>query len=837
MFQKSLAFLIGLATFIEVVAIRRERQQVVVSEDAHIKNDMTHTGTYNMSAEEEEMLRKFENQPFAPYYSQVFWPVAAHGHDYRMLLSTGTDANSGSDVENVLPSGANATSFMEESDMNSNEENDEDEEEEEDANPSLIKKDSKKGRYGFFRSKSNNSLIKKKSKKGRSKSNKPKENEREVECEVCQWAVSWLRKRCCTKNMHGWLTCNIQVSTKAGQRELHKCDWHVHFAAMYSAANEKWGNVCFASTMRKCRGGLFDRYRILRRVWNDMSALGTILDTIQHARNDRHLSDEHLSHYVCHRAYTESFDCFAAGGNNTLNNEVIEHDSHREGVCRDGEGWKRGWHTWHFCDTDINGRLADSIDVTHDDDDDVNHSEYEQSEQNALGLVLGEAFPEVELKFSQKANRWKAHGQDYENTERIDDELKTLANGVFDNPNMFKAIAPSIQVEGMTVSQYLLNHRLVVLLYSRNGKWYAENIPSEAFDGLWHLYGKHHHGCSRFKKFGACLARAYASKNVLARIGWSRGVARNYGWWGAENPEVKDTAIKDYMLHYNVDLKDIDMVLPRSNDLDDIVTAISSQFKTYNHFFYRRLKITSREWICYKMVDEQCCKDRNALEHENGGCGKGIYAKPTFVSPADSRVMVYPDYSVEEERQFWVKGERFHLEDMVDLHPATYRYYEGGTLLIFRLAPQDYHRYHFPVDGRIVQFKNYPGNAYSVNPIAVNNQSSFVFTSNKRMHALVDSGEKQFGCVLYISVGATNVNSVMHTSFVGQDVVRGMEHGYMAFGGSTVIALVRRGVLDLDKDLAHMWRYPVETLVKVGEHIGNLAEDHMPPPDVDSPCQ
>jgi phosphatidylserine decarboxylase len=40
-------------------------------------------------------------------------------------------------------------------------------------------------------------------------------------------------------------------------------------------------------------------------------------------------------------------------------------------------------------------------------------------------------------------------------------------------------------------------------------------------------------------------------------------------------------------------------------------------------------------------------------------------------------------------------------------------------IAIFRLAPQDYHRFHSPVDGIAGTTKDITGNLYTVNPMAV----------------------------------------------------------------------------------------------------------------------
>ena len=52
-----------------------------------------------------------------------------------------------------------------------------------------------------------------------------------------------------------------------------------------------------------------------------------------------------------------------------------------------------------------------------------------------------------------------------------------------------------------------------------------------------------------------------------------------------------------------------------------------------------------------------------------------------------------------------------------DKHRA--RYYEDGAVAIARLAPQDYHRFHTPLPGKLTDLKHIEGHYYSVHPLAV----------------------------------------------------------------------------------------------------------------------
>ena len=68
------------------------------------------------------------------------------------------------------------------------------------------------------------------------------------------------------------------------------------------------------------------------------------------------------------------------------------------------------------------------------------------------------------------------------------------------------------------------------------------------------------------------------------------------------------------------------------------------------------------------------------------------------------------------------------------------------------------------------------------------------------------------------------VGSIKTTVQEGQAVKRGEEFGYFAFGGSTIVVLFERGVVEWDEDLLINGRASLETLVRVGMGIGKRAQ-------------
>ena len=89
-------------------------------------------------------------------------------------------------------------------------------------------------------------------------------------------------------------------------------------------------------------------------------------------------------------------------------------------------------------------------------------------------------------------------------------------------------------------------------------------------------------------------------------------------------------------------------------------------FATFNEFFFRKLKPASRP------IDA---------------------AATSVVFPADGRHLGFQDVS--QTYGIFVKGQKFDLPDLLG-NAALAERYQRGTLVLSRLCPVDYHRFHFP---------------------------------------------------------------------------------------------------------------------------------------------
>lgn len=219
-------------------------------------------------------------------------------------------------------------------------------------------------------------------------------------------------------------------------------------------------------------------------------------------------------------------------------------------------------------------------------------------------------------------------------------------------------------------------------------------------------------------------------------------------------------------------------------------------YKTFNEFFFRALKPEARPIAP----------------------GDNI-----AVFPADGRHLAFQD--VTTAPGFYVKGATFTLAELLgeaklpENERTWANTFAGGSMLISRLCPVDYHRFHFPVGGMPRDARRIEGWLYSVSPVALRRNLRYLI-ANKREVTVIDSPE--WGQVAMVEVGATNVGSIRQTFIPGRPVNKGDEKGTFAFGGSCVITIFQRGKIKFDADILEQSANHLETFAKMGDRLGVL---------------
>jgi len=215
-------------------------------------------------------------------------------------------------------------------------------------------------------------------------------------------------------------------------------------------------------------------------------------------------------------------------------------------------------------------------------------------------------------------------------------------------------------------------------------------------------------------------------------------------------------------------------------------TRRADEFTTFNDFFTRHLKPECRPFD--SSPEALCC-------------------------PADGRLLVYP--AIRGDSAIAVKGIGASLRR---LFGRPMEAFHGGDVVVVRLCPADYHRYHFPTDGRVLERWSISGAYHSVNPVAIDTVPT-AFCLNRRVSTLLETPD--FGEVAYLEVGACGVSGI-HDTYPSPGFRKMDEKGYFDFGASTLVLVFSPDRVRFDEDLVEWSGKGIETRVLVGETIGRV---------------
>jgi phosphatidylserine decarboxylase len=168
----------------------------------------------------------------------------------------------------------------------------------------------------------------------------------------------------------------------------------------------------------------------------------------------------------------------------------------------------------------------------------------------------------------------------------------------------------------------------------------------------------------------------------------------------------------------------------------------SKSFRSFNDFFIRKFKHGMRPFV------------------------QSVTAMPAF---AEARYFAY-----ESSRQFSelpIKGKLLAPEKVLGSKEIA-EAFVGGPVLLARLCPVDYHRFHFPDHGEIEKHFSLGTQYHSVNPVAIKARPD-VFAVNERQVSILNT--KNFGKLAYVEVGAMCVGKIVQSHPLNKPFSRGDE--------------------------------------------------------------
>lgn len=183
-----------------------------------------------------------------------------------------------------------------------------------------------------------------------------------------------------------------------------------------------------------------------------------------------------------------------------------------------------------------------------------------------------------------------------------------------------------------------------------------------------------------------------------------------------------------------------------------------------------------------------------------------------LISPCDSRLTTY---RIGDRSVFKIKGSYYRTADLLR-NGFIARRYKGGYCLIFRLCVDDYHRYCYIDNGIQTENVRIKGELHTVNPIALEKYN--IYKRNSREYTVLHT--ENFGDVVHIEVGAMLVGRIKNHHRNVYRFRKGEEKGMFDYGGSTVVLLFEKDMIEINNNILENSARGLETVVKYGEKIG-----------------
>ena len=216
-----------------------------------------------------------------------------------------------------------------------------------------------------------------------------------------------------------------------------------------------------------------------------------------------------------------------------------------------------------------------------------------------------------------------------------------------------------------------------------------------------------------------------------------------------------------------------------------------STWKTFNQFFYREFNDADSTTGTSPLRPIAAPKDNQTIAAPADCTFKAIYpidrnGNVVDVHGQPTKVTLKHTHSIGTVSELLADSE--YADD-----------FNGGTFVHYFLGPFDYHRFHTPVHGKILEIKDVPGKVYLNVDMTADGQwdapdgseDGYEFHQARGL-VIMDAGE-QVGKVAILPIGMAQVSGVeMYTQLAGKNVVKGQEFGRFKFGGSDIIMLFQK---------------------------------------------
>ena len=226
-------------------------------------------------------------------------------------------------------------------------------------------------------------------------------------------------------------------------------------------------------------------------------------------------------------------------------------------------------------------------------------------------------------------------------------------------------------------------------------------------------------------------------------------------------------------------------------------------------------KVSINRFVKKHKINLEGCEEKKYKSFNDFFCRKLKTIDDTsdsedFISTANSKISYY---KISKELLINVKNSTYSIEELVK-DKALAEEYRDGICLIYRLSPSNYHRYIYCDSGTQIRLKKIKGKFHTVNPIVYDRYK--VFSENCR--EVTQLNTNHFGKIIQIEVGALCIGRIVNHDML--EYSKCAEKGYFEYGGSTIIHLIKKDVVDINEQIIENSKNNIETLVNIGDVIG-----------------
>ncbi len=186
------------------------------------------------------------------------------------------------------------------------------------------------------------------------------------------------------------------------------------------------------------------------------------------------------------------------------------------------------------------------------------------------------------------------------------------------------------------------------------------------------------------------------------------------------------------------------------------------------------------------------------------------------ICPCDGLLSKVP---IRKDSVFRLKGTPYSLRQLLDDDTLS-DFLQGGVALIFRLTPQHYHRYCYSMNGNVMHSRRIEGKLHCVRPVAL--ETVPVFAENSREYQVIRTPQGRY--MVHMEIGALLVGRISNYPVQegAGEAHAGEEKGYFEFGGSTIVLLFEKGMMQMNYELFVEHGCGSEIPVHMGQPLGRL---------------